>query len=363
MKTIGKIAAFIAASMLAAVSCGNPSQKNCRILVGTYTAGGQSCGVYFYELNIETLESTLLDTAGAGNPSFVIADGTKAYSVSEFSDGTQGVYSYALADSSVDVTGFQGGAGADPCNLLIAGGCLLTSDYSGGTLSVYPVDSDGAVGPLTGRFDPRSLTPDAPEWHIHCAALSPDGEYVFVTDLGADAIYRCRVEDLPQAEFTVAYRFDATLHPGPRHLAFSPDGRFAYLIGETGDHLSTFAYSDGGLQHLQTVKAYDGDGCGSADIHITPDGRFLYTSHRLKEDGIAVFSLDAETGLPVAQSYCCTGVHPRNFAITADGTLLLCACRDSNAIEIYAIDAESGALTFTGKSIEVPAPVCVQVLR
>lgn len=360
MKTIGKIAAVLAA-IITACSCDRAPANNCKLLIGTYTAGSGSLGVYLYDFNLDSATATLLDTAAAGNPSFVIINGGKAYSVSEFSDGTQGVYSYNLGRESIDVECFRGGTGEDPCNLCIAGNYLLTADYTGGTLSAFPLEEDGGTGPLAGRFDPRTLTPDAPEWHIHCASLSPDGKYVFVTDLGADALYRCRVEDLPQMEFSVTFRFQSGIHPGPRHLTFSPDGRFAYLLGETGDLLTTFAYSDGQLLHLQTIEAYDGKGCGSADIHIGPDGRFLYTSHRLEKDGIAVFRIDSGSGLPVPQSYCPTGKHPRNFAITPDGKTLLCACRDSNRIEIYSIDTDSGALTFTGKVIEIPAPVCVRI--
>ena len=150
-------------------------------------------------------------------------------------------------------------------------------------------------------------------------------------------------------------------HPGPRHLTFSPDGRFAYLISEKGDCVSSFSFNNGNLTLLETRLAYDGEGHGSGDIHLTPNGRFLYTSHRLKADGIAVFERDSSTGLLKKTGYCPTGKHPRNFAITPDGTLLLCACRDDNRIEVYSIDPDTGELSFTGKTIPVPAPVCIQL--
>ena len=121
-------------------------------------------------------------------------------------------------------------------------------------------------------------------------------------------------------------------------------------------------YDGGELTPIQTLTAYKGKGHGSADIHISPDGRFLYTSHRLKEDGIAIFSIDEATGKVKKAGYQPTGRHPRNFAITPDGNWLLCACRDDNRIEIYSIDKKTGALTSSGKAIEVGAPVCVQIL-
>ena len=143
---------------------------------------------------------------------------------------------------------------------------------------------------------------------------------------------------------------------------YKQDGKYAYLLCELGDKLVSFRYKDGSLIPMQTVTAYTGKGHGSADIHISPDGRFLYTSHRLKDEGISVFSIG--TGGKVKRiGFQPTGKHPRNFAISPDGNLLLCACRDDNRIEIYRIDKKTGALSNTGKSIETGAPVCVQFIR
>ncbi|MBQ0007067.1 MAG: beta-propeller fold lactonase family protein [Alistipes sp.] len=137
-------------------------------------------------------------------------------------------------------------------------------------------------------------------------------------------------------------------------------GRFAYLISELGDYVTAFEYSNGILKHLSTETAYEGNGRGSADIHVSPDNRYVYTSHRLKEDGIAIFRRNVNNGLLTHSGYVPTDRHPRNFAITPDGRLLLCACRDDNRNEIYSINCETGALTYTGKPIEIPAPVCIQ---
>lgn len=354
------------------VSCSAvPSHTRYRMLVGTYTQGSASQGVYLYDFDSSTGETALLDTAQAGNPSFVVpsSDGTRAYCVCEFGDGTQGVASFVMEGGSIEALNFQPGCGADPCNIIIAGGSVLTSDYSGGSLSSFPLLSDGSIGPMEFSFTP-SCEYDAPASHIHCAVPSPDGKYVFITDLGRDAVYRacplasCYTESCgAPSDFVTAYQFDRKMHPGPRHMVFSPDGKFAYLLGETGDCLSVFRYSDGRLTHISTEKAYDAGGNGSADIHITPDGRFLYTSHRLISDGIAIFRRNPSKGTLTRAGYCPTGLHPRNFAITPDGTLLLCACRDSDRIEIYSIDRRTGMLTPTGKVIQVPSPVCIRLFR
>lgn len=364
MKTMRKSAYyFLTILVLMAISCSTkqPNQTNTlNILVGTYTDNNESQGVYLYEFDTETAGSKLLDTAAAGNPSFIIAseDRNFAYAVSEYMDDRQGVYSFTLGDGSVDLLNYVQDGCAGPCNIVIAGGNALTADYGGGTLSAFPVLEDGSVGKMSFQFVPEK--DGDTKSHIHCTAVSPDGKYIFVTDLGADAIYRATVvEGSAPVDFVTAYKFDAAVHPGPRHLTFSQDGRFAYLLGEPGDCLSVFKYQDGTLQHISTQKAYDADGRGSADIHISPDGRFVYTSHRLKGDGIAVFSRNADDGSVENVGFCPTGKHPRNFAITPDGRWLLCACRDDNRIEVYSIDKETGMLSAVGKTIDVPAPVCI----
>lgn len=344
-------------------ACAAPDSGKLHILVGTYTEGTESQGVYLYSFDPATLACELLDTAKAGNPSFIITspDRTHAYAVNEFSDERSGVSSFYLSDDSIDLHNRRHGTGADPCNILLARGNLFTSDYSGGSLSVFPLKENGGIDYKTDGFKPKFE--DEVTSHIHCTALSPDGRYIFFTNLGADAIHRATLAGNGKVptDYVTAFRFTDGSHPGPRHMTFSADGRFAYLISELGDCLSTFSYDDGELQHISTELAYDGEGHGAADIHISPDGRFLYTSHRLEEDGISIFKLDPESGLPERTGYCRTGIHPRNFAITPDGKFLLCACRDSNRIEIYGINQDDGSLSFTGKAVELPAPVCVQI--
>lgn len=342
-----------------AVCIGAGAQDRLAMLVGTYTEGGSSKGVYLYSFDQETAREELLDTAWAGNPSFVAfsADGRFAYSVSEYADGRAGAVSYRLGPGTVDrMNGQPLGEGCgDPCNLLITGGHLLTANYTGGSLSFLPVAPDGTLLPSG-----RTFTPSKPS-HMHCALLSPDGEYIFATDLGGDRIFRQSARLPETAEAAAVYAGKKGL--GPRHMVFSPDGRFAYLINELGDALTVFRYRGGTLKKIQQLEAYSGKGHGSADIHLTPDGRFLYTSHRLEGDGIALFQVDRKTGKVKKAGFQPTGKHPRNFTVTPNGKYLLCACRDSGCIEIYAIDPADGRLADTGRRIELPKPVCIALQR
>jgi len=354
-----------------------------RLLVGTYTEGNSAEGVYLYDFDPQTASTDLKSVAPSGNPSFVVASGNKVYSVNEYNDGREGVSAYIIDDNSIcktdsliiprDIVN-----GADPCNLLLAGNYLISSNYTGGSVTVFRLRDDGTFNGIAQwfsfGFEISSLFSKEPlfeQAHLHCAALSPDGKYVFAVNLGNDCIHRFELGagDYPLSRPETAWRagglrfFGERLSElGPRHMIFSQDGRFAYLLCELSDKLIVFEYKDGQLSPIQKLRAYKGKGHGSADLHLSPDGRFLYTSHRLKDDGIAVFSVDQTTGKVSAAGSTQTGLHPRNFAISPDGRFMLVACRDSNRIEIYSIDPESGLLSQTNKSIKVDAPVCVQFI-
>lgn len=364
-------------SLAAAISLN--AQEEYRLLVGTYTENTPADGVYLYSFDAQTAEARLLDMAKSGNPSFVIAnpDQTRAYSVNEYNDGRQGVSSFALEADSIRglnsvIIPKEQTDGEDPCNLLFNGETIISSNYTGGTVTAFALNEDGSILGTSQYFSCSSeyfqamtgLSLGSDPSHMHCAVLSPDGKYFFVTNLGMDCIHRFdRVDGIhPLGNSTVAWKHTGLTKFGPRHMVFSADGKYAYLLCELGDKLVVFEYEDGKLNPIQTLTAYKGKGHGSADLHISPDGRYLYTSHRLKEDGIAIFGIDKATGKVRKAGYQPTGRHPRNFAITPDGNWLLCACRDDNRIEVYSINKETGALSATGKTIDVGAPVCVQIL-
>ena len=147
---------------------------------------------------------------------------------------------------------------------------------------------------------------------------------------------------------------------GPRHLTFSPNGHYAYLINELSGTVIAFEYKDGDLKEMQTIAADTVNAQGSADIHISPDGKFLYASNRLKADGIAIFNIHPDNGMLSKAGYQLTGIHPRNFIITPNGKYLLVACRDSNVIQVYERDADTGLLTDVQQDIKVDKPVCIK---
>ena len=178
------------------------------------------------------------------------------------------------------------------------------------------------------------------------------------TDFSADRILAFRLNGDKVIANGVAA--DVSADSGPRHLVFSPDGRFAYLMSELSGYVTVFGYHQGRLDKLQEIVSDSVGARGGADVHLSPDGKFLYSSNRLKSEGIAIFSVDSKTGLLTRIGYQPTGAHPRQFNITPNGKFLLCCCRDGDKIQVFRRDVKTGMLTDTCHDIHVSKVVCVQ---
>ena len=334
-----------------------------KMLIGTYTQDSSSKGIYYYSFNQNTGESKLLSTIMSENPSFIsISDNKKNfYAVNEFNNGGQSLTSFLINEDNTLIklnqlsTNFNNISGADPCNILLFKNYALTSNYTGGSFTLFLIDESNYA--LKKQIQSFSYSDKS---HFHCAVLSPDKKYVFIADLGADVIHRFTIS--PLIEHKVSYEYKNENQAGPRHMIFSQDGKFLYVLCELDDLLSSFSYSNGELKHIQTIKAYEGNGKGSADIHFSKDGCYLYTSHRLKDDGISIFKVNKMNGNVEHKGFVKTGIHPRNFNITPNGKFLICACRDSNVIQIYEINQENGDLKYINKDINIDKPVCVKFL-
>ena len=350
--------------------------NNLMMYVGTYTEGGNSKGIYTYHFNQENGTFELLSSASAGNPSFVTLspDGTRLYAVSEYNDGRQGAYSFDVSEDKVQLSNpiflptapkeALPRAGADPCHIVSDGKYVITANYTGGDISVFSLDAAGRLQAEVQHIAFVEASHGSAS-HIHCIIPTPERRYVLVTNLGKNCVYRFRYKARKASkgvkvlsDMKVAYRISDTIQ-GPRHLTFSKDGHFAYLINELGGECVVLSYRKGKLKEVQRIMADEGGGRGSADIHISPDGRFLYTSHRLKKDGIAIFAIDPEKGTLSKIGYQHTGIHPRNFAITPNGKYLLVACRDDNKIQVFERNEATGELTETAQAIEVDRPTCI----
>ncbi|MBQ6378280.1 MAG: lactonase family protein [Prevotella sp.] len=344
---------------------GSAWSQTINMLVGTYTDGG-SCGIYSYLFDQETGRVVaLLDSLPLCNPSFltIAPDHRHVYAVSETNDqhASLNTIDYQPEDGTLKLLETVPTRGEDPCYVEADRQLVLTANYSGGSMSVFNLNHDGSHATLAACFFGTTGGPDMSRQempHVHCARFTPDGQYILATDFSADRILAFKRDGTTVSTPEVASYVRAD--DGPRHLIFSGDGRFAYLMSELSGKVSVFSYSEGKLQLLQTMVSDSVGARGGADIHLSPDGRFLYASNRLKADGIAIFRVDTSTGLLTKTGYQPTGIHPRHFNITPNGRFLLCACRDSNKIQVFSRHPETGLLTDTHQDIPVSKVVCVQ---
>lgn len=303
---------------------------------------------------------------GISNPSFLseLTDNNILYSVAEFDASNSFLYSMKYNPDSMKlfVKSSDKTNGAAPCFVMAdeKGNKVFTANYSGGSISVFKTDSKGdVVREKNIEFYGKGIHKTRQEGpHIHSVYMTPDSTQLWICDLGTD---RIRVIDKSSLSHREA---DDILLPegsGPRHMCFHSNGKYAYVITElSGDVMVLNIKENNKVDIIQTVKADTLGGEGSADIHMSPDEKFLYASCRIKGDGIAIFSVSPQTGKLTRVGYCPTGKHPRNFAITPNGEYILVACRDENAIEIYEVNRETGMLKYTGKRIDTKAPVCVR---
>ena len=391
--SIMKANKILAMAVLTLWSCATSAQKpsisNLDMLVGTFTDGSTSKGIYLYQFNQET--GLTGKTAGMGEidqPTYVTAsiDGRHIYTVVEKNDGGQGVSAFtrtrkgknALCLINTQSTMDKKAAGENdkgnndgsgPCFIFTNEKHIITANYGGGDISVFPINRNtGGIEPLSQHFCFKP-DPDGTVSHIHCIRMTPDRKYLIATDLGKDCIYRFNIDNTADfnnkrpllTDCTVIYHGERGL--GPRHITFSRNGKFAYLINELGGALIVFAYNDGELKMIQRIQADEGGGHGSADVHISPDGLFVYTSHRLKKDGIAIFKIDQNHGTITKAGYQETGIHPRNFNITPNGKYVLVACRDTNEIQVFRRDARTGLLTGTHHPIKIGKPACIKFIK
>ncbi|KAF0245716.1 MAG: 3-carboxymuconate [Planctomycetota bacterium] len=349
------------------------------VYVGTFTGPGSE-GIYRFELDLSTgAASAPVVAAKVTNPSFLAIhpNGKFLYSVGEI--GGKGKKSGAVTAFAIGAEGNltqlneQSSEGAGPCHLVVdkAGKNVLVANYGGGSIACLPIQPDGSLAPASSAIKHAGSSVDtgrqsAP--HAHSINLDAGNRFAFAADLGLDKV--------------LIYKFDAAkglLTPndppagvvapgsGPRHFAFHPSGKFAYVINEMAMTITAFAYdaAKGSLAEIHSITTLPVEkerGHSTAEIVCSPDGKFVYGSNR-GHDTIAIFAADAATGKLTAVGHEPTqGKTPRNFAIDPNGALLLAANQGSGTILIFKRDAATGKLTATGNVVQVGSPVCVRFL-
>ena len=271
--------------MLLSSFCAMQSQELVMMFVGTYTDGG-SKGIYSYRFNQVTGDVKILDSLEIRNPSFLTISHNRRliYAVSETNDENAALNIIKFrTNGGMRVLDTIITEGADPCFVATNGRIAVTANYSGGSMSVFRLSKGGRQAKLTTKFRGATGGPDlsrqkAP--HVHCASFTPEGKYVLATDFSADRIMSFRIDGKNVTDNGIAAEVSAD--SGPRHLTFSNDGRFAYLMSELSGNVTVFSYQQGQLEKLQEIVSDSVGARGGADIHLSPDGKFLYSSNRLK---------------------------------------------------------------------------------
>jgi 6-phosphogluconolactonase len=353
------------------------------VYVGTYTTKQSSKGIYVYRFDAGTGQLTSIGLAAeSSDPSFLAVDPGEKYlyavnEVNNFNGGTSGAVSAFAIDrksGALKLLNQVSTHGAGPCHVSLdkTGKYVLVANYEGGSAATLPVHDDGSLGLVAGFVQHSGSSVDKARQegpHAHWIGVSPDNRFAVVADLGLDDVLVYHL-DLNKGSLTPNDPPYAEVKPGagPRHFAFHPNGKFAYVLNEMASTVTAFTFQPqkGSLSVLQTISTLPKDYAGvkqAAELAVHPSGKFLYTSNR-GHDSIAVFAVNSTKGtLTLTGTVPTKGKTPRNFAIDPTGAFLLAANQNSGNIVVFRIDAATGGLTPTGQSVDVPAPVCITFVR
>ncbi|OKS88406.1 lactonase family protein [Mucilaginibacter polytrichastri] len=350
-----------------------PAPKTFDLVIGTYTKG-TSKGIYVYRFYTETGRLAYLSQVATSNPSYlcVCSNNKFVYAVNE--DGKDGGVSSFGFDAKTGILqpiNSQPSQGADPCYISVdkAQKNVFVANYSSGNLSVLPINTDGSLGVVKQNIKDEGKGPNEARQegpHVHTAVLSPDEKYVFYSDLGTDKLNATRYKASDAQPLTPLPENLTTVMAGngPRHIDFSPDHKYVYLITEMGGNIYSFEYHGGKLKQTQSITmlpdGFTGE-VGAADIHVSPDGRFLYASNRGTANDIVTFAINKDNGqLTYVDRVSSLGKGPRNFVIDPTGSFLLVANQNSDSVVLYKIDKTTGKLTTTGARLSIGNPVCLK---
>jgi 6-phosphogluconolactonase (cycloisomerase 2 family) len=350
--------------------------------VGTYTGNGggaqrpvaeQKYGNGIKALRLDPATGTLAliqELPTLGNPAFQAIDPTQRYLVSVHGGDVSRISSYAIdAGGKLSFISDQSSNGTNPAFISISpdGHWVLIANYTGGSIAAYPIDDAGRLGEATdvvkhtGGPGPH---PNQNAPHPHQIVWDPDGRYVFVCDLGLDKVFSYKVSqdgklaanDPPFAELPPG--------SGPRHLAFHPNGPYAYVVNELKSTLAVCNYdaTKGVLTPTQVVSTLSPDFKGNsaaAEVIVAPSGQFVYTATRWA-DVLTTYAIDQSTGQVTPIDWVPAGVRtPRAFSMDPTGSYVYAMGLDSDTINTFTVDAATGRLRETGQVVQANSPVCM----
>ena len=368
MKTITTFSLIIGAIFMANAQ----SSKTYNLIVGTYTNPGKSNGMYVYTFNSETGELNYkAESPAIKNPSFLAVSSNRkyVYAVSEVGEGSVNAFTYDPASGKLAFINSASAGGNGPCYVSVdnKNKFAYVGNYGGGSLAAVPINPDGSLSDKIQSIQHQGSSinkGNQEKPHVHATLLSKDDRYLFVPDLGTDKINIYQVDATKAQPLTPASQPFVSITPGggPRHFTFHPNGKTAYLIHEMTGVVTAFEYSNGKLTTKESVALPSAGSKGridAADIHVSPDGKFLYGSLRGDINEIVICSIDKSGKLSVAGRQSTLGKTPRNFAIDPTGKYLLVGNQNSDNIIVFKRDEKTGLLTATGTKVSIGSPVCL----
>lgn len=338
--------------------------------IGTYT-GHASKGIYAVSFNDSTGEIKQLGLgAETEHPSFVAVhkNGKYLYAVNETDEGSISAFKREPGSHKLKFINQKPSGGGAPCHINVdaSGNYVLVANYSGGSVSVTRIQEDGSLGEQSSFVQHEGSSVDAQRQfapHAHSINLAPGNDWAFVCDLGLDQVLTYAF-DAETGKLIASSQAKLKPGSGPRHLVLNPKTPHAYAINEMSSTVSVLAYDAGSgrlveLQAIPTIPRDFEEHNSTAEVRVSADGRFVYGSNR-GHDSIAVFRVGDDDQLTLIQIQPLGGKTPRNFNLDPSGRFLLGAAQNSNKINVFAIHAESGKLSPTEHSVEIPSPVCIR---
>lgn len=333
------------------------------LYIGTYTSGSQSEGVYLYNFNQKNGEATFQQSIAMSNPSFLARNGHILYAVNEDTEGK--VTAYNLKTNQILSQMDTGGA--HPCHIAYSTAfpILLVSNYSGGSLSMYSLEKDGAIRRLEQHIQFTSSSVDKQRQdaaHIHSAFFSKNGKRAYVSDLGADLIYEYGIEKHDDT-YTLKELscIEVKKGGGPRHLTFTKDENVLYSVLELTGEIEVLRKVGGNWESHQVIPIYDNyfEGeQGAADIKISQDGKYVYATNRGAANVIVTYEVLKDGKLKQVQVLPVGGISPRNLNLSPNNKWLFVGNQESQQVSIFEINRD-GSLHKSSHEIKVPKPVCV----
>ncbi len=377
---LGLIGRLVLAGTLinTSVMCESALSVENLVYIGTYTGAG-SQGIYVARFDPCSGKLGQPELAAeTKNPGFLAVHPNRRclYAVGEIGTfrgqptGAVSAFKIDPGTGKLTLLNQQPSGGAGPCHVSVdrAGACVLVANYGSGSVAALPIRPDGSLAEPATVIQHRgsSVNPQRQAGpHAHFILPDPANRFVAACDLGLDQVLIYKF-DPAKASLTPNAPAFASVPPGagPRHLAFSPDGKFAWVVNEMASSVSAFAYdaAKGAFKLLETQPALPGDfksESSGAEIQVHPSGKFLYSSNR-GHDSLCLFGIDTATGrLRILGHEPVLGKTPRHFAFDPTGDWLFVENQDSNSISIFRVDGATGQLTPTGQKVEVARPVCV----